>query len=31
MWFRGSVEGVLKTVSDSVAALKSTATELSTT
>lgn len=31
MWFRGSVEGVLKTVSDSVAALKSTATELSAT
>ncbi len=30
-WFRGSVDGVLKTVTDSVAALKSTATALSTT
>jgi methyl-accepting chemotaxis protein len=31
VWFRGSVEGVLKTVSDSVAAMKSTATVLSAT
>jgi PAS domain S-box-containing protein len=30
-WFRESVEGVLKTVADSVAAMKSTATVLSTT
>ena len=30
-WFRDSVEGVLKTVTDSVAAMKSTATVLSTT
>jgi methyl-accepting chemotaxis protein len=30
-WFRGSVEGVFKTVTDSVAAMKSTATVLSTT
>jgi methyl-accepting chemotaxis protein len=30
-WFRGSVEGVLKTVTESVAAMKSTATVLSTT
>ena len=30
-WFRGSVEGVLKTVTDSVAAMKSTATALSVT
>jgi methyl-accepting chemotaxis protein len=29
-WFRGSVEGVLKTVTESVAAMKSTATGLST-
>ena len=29
-WFRGSVEGVLKTVTESVAAMKSTATALST-
>jgi YD repeat-containing protein len=31
VWFRGSVEGVLKTVTDSVAAMKSTATTLSAT
>src|ERR1700733_11214430 len=31
VWFRSSVEGVLKTVTDSVAAMKSTATVLSTT
>ena len=31
VWFRGSVEGVLKTVADSVAAMKSTATVLSAT
>ena len=31
VWFRGSVEGVLKTVTDSVAAMKSTATALSGT
>ncbi len=30
-WFRGSLEGVLKTVTDSVAAMKSTASTLSTT
>ena len=30
-WFRGSVEGVLQTVTDSVAAMKSTATALSMT
>ncbi len=30
-WFRGSVEGVLKTLTESVAAMKSTATVLSTT
>jgi methyl-accepting chemotaxis protein len=30
-WFRGSVEGVLKTVTESVTAMKSTATVLSTT
>ena len=30
-WFRGSVEGVLKTVTDSVAAMQSTATALSIT
>ncbi|HEX4409460.1 MAG TPA: PAS-domain containing protein [Xanthobacteraceae bacterium] len=30
-WFRGSVEGVLKTVTDSVAAMKSTAAALSVT
>jgi methyl-accepting chemotaxis protein len=30
-WFRGSVEGVLKTVTDSVAVMKSTAAALSTT
>jgi len=29
-WFRGSVEGVLKTVADSIAAMKSTAAALST-
>jgi methyl-accepting chemotaxis protein len=29
-WFRGSVEGVIKTVTESVAAMKSTATVLST-
>ena len=27
VWFRGSVEGVLKTVTDSVTAMKSTATD----
>ena len=31
VWFRGSVEGVLKTVTDSVAAMKSTASVLSAT
>jgi methyl-accepting chemotaxis protein len=31
VWFRGSVEGVLKTVTESVTAMKSTATVLSTT
>ncbi len=31
VWFRGSVEGVLKTVTESVAAMKATATALSTT
>jgi PAS domain S-box-containing protein len=31
VWFRGSVEGVLKTVTDSVAAMKSTAAALSAT
>jgi methyl-accepting chemotaxis protein len=31
LWFRGSVEGVLTTVTESVAAMKSTATELSDT
>jgi methyl-accepting chemotaxis protein len=31
VWFRGSVEGVLKTVTDSVAALQATASELSAT
>jgi len=31
VWFRSSVEGVLKTVTDSVAAMKSTATVLSAT
>jgi methyl-accepting chemotaxis protein len=31
VWFRGSVEGVLKTVTESVASMKSTATVLSTT
>src|ERR1700733_7776928 len=31
VWFRGSVEGVLKTVTDSVAAMKSTASMLSAT
>jgi methyl-accepting chemotaxis protein len=31
VWFRGSVEGVLKTVTDSVAAMKSTASTLSAT
>jgi methyl-accepting chemotaxis protein len=31
VWFRGSVEGVLKTVTDSVTAMKSTATTLSAT
>ena len=31
VWFRGSVEGILKTVTDSVAAMKSTATALSAT
>jgi methyl-accepting chemotaxis protein len=31
VWFRGSVEGLLKTVTDSVAAMKSTATALSAT
>jgi methyl-accepting chemotaxis protein len=31
VWFRGSVEGVLKTVTDSVAAMKSTASALSAT
>src|SRR5580658_1245103 len=31
VWFRGSVEGVLKTVTDSVVAMKSTATALSAT
>jgi len=31
VWFRGSVEGVLRTVTDSVAAMKSTATTLSAT
>jgi methyl-accepting chemotaxis protein len=31
VWFRGSVEGVLKTVSESVTAMKATATALSTT
>jgi len=31
VWFRGSVEGVLKTVTDSVAAMKSIATVLSAT
>jgi methyl-accepting chemotaxis protein len=31
VWFRGSVEGVLKTVTGSVAAMKSTATVLSST
>ncbi|MGC2124918.1 MAG: PAS-domain containing protein, partial [Xanthobacteraceae bacterium] len=30
-WFRGSVEGVLKTVTDSVAAMQSTATALAAT
>ncbi len=31
VWFRGSVEGVLQTVADSIAAMKSTATALSAT
>jgi methyl-accepting chemotaxis protein len=31
VWFRGSVEGVLRTVTDSVAAMKSTATNLAAT
>jgi NO-binding membrane sensor protein with MHYT domain/methyl-accepting chemotaxis protein len=31
VWFRGSVEGVLRTVTDSVVAMKSTATALSAT
>jgi methyl-accepting chemotaxis protein len=31
VWFRGSVEGVLRTVTDSVAAMKSTASALSAT
>ena len=31
VWFRGSVEGVLKTVTDSVAAMKATASALSAT
>src|SRR6202789_4335276 len=31
VWFRGSVEGVFKTVTDSVAAMKSTATALAAT
>jgi methyl-accepting chemotaxis protein len=31
VWFRGTVEGVLKTVTESVTAMKSTATVLSTT